>query len=189
LDQGIGYIAIHTFADTDVVAAFEKALVEFRECRGLILDVRGNGGGDTAVARPLMGRFIDGSRDYAMMRRREGARLGELWMESVQPRGPFTYTRPVVVLVDHWSGSMAEGFPMGMRGIGRASIVGTAMMGLGAAVFSLRLDRTGVQAQYSGEPVYDVRGNPRWRMQPDVAVPEGEDILAAGIKALKGKFR
>lgn len=189
LDDGIGYIAIHTFADTAVVAAFEKSLAELRECRGLLLDVRGNGGGDTAVARPLMGRFIDRPRDYAMMRRREAARLGEPWMESVQPRGPFTYTRPVVVLVDHWSGSMAEGFAMGMRGMGRASIVGTAMMGLGAAVFSIRLDRTGVQAQYSGEPVYDGRGNPRWLMQPDVAVPEGADILAAGIKALKAQFR
>lgn len=189
LDDGIGYIAIHTFADDDVVAAFEKALAELRECRGLVLDVRGNGGGDTAVARPLMGRFIDTPRNYAMMRRREGAALGEPWMEAVQPRGPFTFQRPVVVLVDHWSGSMAEGFPMGMRGIGRASIVGTPMMGLGAAVFSLRLDRTGVQAQYSGEPVYDVRGNPRWRLKPDVAVPEGADILAAGTKALKAQFR
>jgi carboxyl-terminal processing protease len=63
------------------------------------------------------------------------------------------------------------------------------MMGLGAAVFSVRLDRTGVQAQYSAEPVYDVRGNPRWRLLPDVAVAEGADILAAGIKALKAQFR
>ena len=51
---------------------------------------------------------------------------------------------------------MAEGFPMGMKGIGRAVTVGTETMGLGAAVFPLRLDRTGITINYSAEPVYDV---------------------------------
>ena len=189
LDGGLGYIAIHTFGDTAVVEAFETALAELRECRGLIIDVRGNGGGDTAVARPIMGRFITEPKPYAMMRRRDAARLGGSWTESVDPRGPFTYANPVAVLVDHWSGSMAEGFPMGMRGIGRATIVGTPMMGLGAAVFALRLDRTGIQAQYSGEPVYDVTGKARWTLRPDVEVPDGADILAAGIASLQAKIR
>lgn len=185
LDDGLGYIAIHTFAETAVVAAFESALADLRESRGLIIDVRGNGGGDTAVARPIMGRFITSTKPYAIMRRRDGKGLGAPWTETVDPRGPFTYINPVVVLADHWSGSMAEGFPMGMRGIGRARIVGTPMMGLGAAVFSIRLDRTGVQAQYSGEPVYDVQGHERWTLRPDVAVPDGQDILAKGIEALE----
>ncbi|RYG07387.1 MAG: peptidase S41, partial [Caulobacteraceae bacterium] len=97
---------------------------------------------------------------------------------------PFTYTPPVVVLTNHWSGSMAEGFPMGMKGLGRATVVGTPMMGLGAAVFTFRLDRKGIQGQYSAEPVYDVKDQPRWLMQPDVAVPDGEDVLAAGRRVL-----
>lgn len=189
LDDNLGYIAIHTFGDMGVVDAFETALAELRETRGLIIDVRRNGGGDTAVARPIMGRFITAPAAYATMRRREATGLGAPWTESVEPRGPFAYRAPVVVLVDHWSGSMAEGFPMGMRGIGRASIVGTPMMGLGAAVFSIRLDRTGVQAQYSGEPVYDVHGNARWTLRPDVDVPEGQDILEAGVRALESRLR
>jgi carboxyl-terminal processing protease len=185
----IGYIAIHTFADTTVVDAFEAALANLRESRALLIDVRGNGGGDTAVARPIMGRFISERKPYATMRRRVAAGLGTPWTESVDPRGPFTYAHPVAVLVDHWSGSMAEGFPMGMRGIGRAAIVGTPMMGLGAAVFSIRLDRTGIPGQYSAEPVYDVRGNSRWTLRPDVVVEDGTDILAAGIATLRAKLR
>jgi carboxyl-terminal processing protease len=55
------------------------------------------------------------------------------------------------------------------------------MMGLGAAVFRVRLDRTGVEAQYSAEPVYDVNDAPRWRIQPDILVGDGADILAAGL--------
>jgi carboxyl-terminal processing protease len=134
-----------------------------------------------------MGRFITERKPYARMRRRsgKGIALTDAWTEYVDPRGPFTYMRPVVVLANHWSGSMAEGFPMGMRGIGRARIVGTQMMGLGAAVFPLRLDRTGVEINYSAEPVYDVLDRPRWHMRPDVDVPDGQDILAAGLAELK----
>jgi carboxyl-terminal processing protease len=94
----------------------------------------------------------------------------------------------VVVLTDRWSASMAEGFPMGLHGMGRARVVGTPMMQLGAAVFDCRLDRTGTDIQYSGEPVYDAMDRPRWLMRPDVEVtpsPAGDDnVLAAGVKEL-----
>jgi carboxyl-terminal processing protease len=79
---------------------------------------------------------------------------------------------------------MAEGFPMGMRGIGRGLIVGTPMMRVGAAVFPLRLDRTGLELQYSAEPVYDVQDRPRWLLEPDIPVEGGADILAAAVKQL-----
>lgn len=84
---------------------------------------------------------------------------------------------------------MAEGFPMGMRGIGRATIVGTPMMRLGAGVFPLRLDRTGLDLQYSAEPVYDVDDRARSLLEPDVPVSAGEDIVAAGIAALDARRR
>jgi carboxyl-terminal processing protease len=184
-DGGIGWIAIRSFGDGTAVAAFDAALADLRDAPALILDVRGNGGGDTAVARPIMGRFITARAPYARMRRRAGRGLSAPWTEFVEPRGPFTYERPVVVLCDRWSGSMAEGFPMGMRGLGRARIVGTPMMGLGAAVFPLRLDRTGYEIQYSAEPVYDVADRPRWTMTPDVRVADGDDTLAAGIRTAR----
>lgn len=184
LDGGLGLIRIASFGDMATVAAFDDALAALRDTRGLILDVRHNGGGDTAVARPIMGRFTAVARPYARMRRRNGRALSPFWTEVVEPRGPFTYVRPVVVLCDRWSASMAEGFPMGMRAVCAARIVGQPMMGLGAAVFQVRLDRTGIEAQYSAEPVYDIGGQPRWTFRPDVTVPDGGDILAAGLKAL-----
>lgn len=181
LEGGIGHIAIRSFGPSAVVEAFDAELAKLADAPALILDVRGNGGGDTAVARPIMGRFITETKPYARMRRRQGKGLSKAWTETVDPRGPFTYHRPVVVLVDHWSGSMAEGFPMGMRGLERARVVGTEMMKLGAAVFTIRLDRTGIEAQYSAEPVYDVSDQPRWHMRPDVEVPDGAGLLAAAL--------
>jgi carboxyl-terminal processing protease len=187
LDGGFGYIAITTFGDNDAPEAFDAALAELKDAPGLVIDTRFNGGGDTAIARPIMGRFIKERRPYARMRRRSGKGIGltDPWTEYVDPKGPFTYEKPVVVLQNHWSASMAEGFPMGMKGIGRAVTVGTETMGLGAAVFPLRLDRTGITINYSAEPVYDVKDRPRWKLKPDVPVPPSGDILAAGLAELK----
>ena len=185
LPGSIGYIVIRSFSDAATADAFDIALASLRDAAGLIIDVRENGGGDTAVARPIMGRFIRERTAYAIMRRRAGAGMSAPWTEYVDPKGPFTYSKPVVVLTSHWSASMAEGFPMGMRDIGRATVVGTKMMGLGAAVFPIRLDRTGIQAQYSGEPVYDTKDRPRWHFVPDVEVADGSDILVAGIAEVK----
>lgn len=188
LEGGAGYIAIRSFSDDKIVASFNTALAALRSAPGLIIDVRENGGGDTAIARPIMGRFIDRPAPYAIMRRREGSGLSSPWTEMVQPAGPFTDRGEVVVLMNHWSGSMAEGFPMGMRDIGRATLVGTKMMGLGAAVFPIRLDRTGIQAQYSGEPVYDTHGKPRWHLSPDIQVPDGTNILDVGTRVLRERL-
>lgn len=187
LEGGLGLIVIRSFADGAVATSFDKALAELRDAPGLIIDVRYNGGGDTAVARPIMGRFIKETKPYALMRRRQGHGLSEPWTEMVDPQGPFTYERPVVVLTSHWSASMAEGFPMGMRGIGRATLVGTPMMGLGAGVFAFRLDRTGIEGQYSGEPIYDIHGRSRSLLQPDRQVRDGDDILSAGIAELSAQ--
>lgn len=186
--DGVGRIAIRSFGAMETIDAFDAALAELQDAPGLILDVRGNGGGDTAVARPIMGRFISERAPYATMRRREGAGLSEPWIEYVEPRGPFTYGGPVVVLTDAWSASMAEGFPMGMRALlgaaGRCRIVGRPMMGLGAAVFPLRLDRTGIELQYSAEPVYTPDGQPRWTLRPDVETAPDRDILQVGLGEL-----
>ena len=54
-----------------------------------------------------------------------------------------------------------------------------------AKVAQATLDRTGLSINYSAEPVYDVKGTPRWKLKPDVPTPPGADILAAGIKELK----
>ena len=170
----VGYIRISSFGDAAAVGFVDEALDDLGDTRALILDVRSNAGGDTAVARPIMGRFIEQRTQYAWMVRREGVGLGERWSEFVEPRGQ-TYTAPVIVVVDRFSVSMAEGFAMGLHGMGRARIVGTRMAGLGAAIGRVELPHLGVSAQISTEPVYHVDGTPRWELEPDMVV----ELLAA----------
>lgn len=183
LEQNIGYIAIRTFAnDANIVEQFDNALEELKDANGLIIDVRYNGGGDTAIARPIMGRFIKEKKPYAQMAKRKGTGIGEKWTEYVEPRGPFTFEKPVVTLCNHWSASMAEGFPMGMFAICGAKVLGTIMMGLGAAVYSSKAG--GMDFQYSAEPVYNIHGRPRSYFMPDIMLDDNDDYIMAAQKIL-----
>lgn len=189
LEHGIGYIRISTFADPAVVDAFDSALEALRKSRALVLDVRNNHGGDTAVSRPIMGRFIHDRKQYAWMSRREGAKLGTRWPEYVERRGPWTYDGPVVVVVNHFSESVAEGIAMGLDGMGRATVVGTPMADLGAATARTTLPHSNIGVQISAEPVFHVNGAPRDAFVPRVPVDltnaTGDDpILAAAVAHL-----
>lgn len=62
----IGYIRLHnSLGDTNLIAAFDRALDSLKSTKGLILDMRDTpSGGNTTVARAIMGRFIDQTMSY-----------------------------------------------------------------------------------------------------------------------------
>ena len=79
---------------------------------------------------------------------------------------------------------MAEGFAMGLDGMGRATVVGTRMGGLGAGIARTTLPNSGFGVQVSAEPVYHVSGRPRSSFRPRVRVvpsagPTDPDLDAA----------
>ncbi len=193
LPGNIGYMHFTLFDDRQRVDEFDAALDALRDTRGLILDVRYNWGGNTGVAEPIMGRFISRKEQYAWMAKRDGAGLSERWPNTVRARGPWTYTQPLVVLVNHWSESMAEGVAMGLDGMRRARVVGTRMAGMGAGVEHRELPNSGIVLQISAEPIYHVNGVPRSDFRAPVAVqldtPEAlrakDPILDAGIAELQ----
>jgi carboxyl-terminal processing protease len=186
--NGVPYIAIRSFADERVVDEFDRALAVVRDAPALIIDVRNDNGGDTAVMLPIAGRFLAARRLYAWMARRAGPHLGSRWPEYIDPHGPWRYGGKVIILVDRWSESVAEGFAMALHDARDATVVGTPMAGLGAAVIKKHLPQNDVDAQISAEPVYDATGNPRSDFKPDVlvdlATASGADpILTAGLAA------
>ena len=124
LDDDIGYIRFNGFFHpTYVMKTYNEAMVRFMNANGLIIDLRGNGGGMGIMALGMLGWLIP-----------EEAQLGTMYMRDnelkfvVQPR-PKTYAGPIVVLVDELSGSAAEFFAGGIQEWGRACIVGTPTCG------------------------------------------------------------
>jgi carboxyl-terminal processing protease len=125
VDGDVGYIAFNHFLDAPVVMpAFNEAVRSFRNAPGIIIDLRGNGGGMSAMARGMAGWFV----------REKDRHLGTLHLRDLAlkmafaPR-PRAYAGCVAILVDGLTVSAAEFFAGGLQDLGRARLFGTQTAG------------------------------------------------------------
>lgn len=189
LPRTVGYIVITDLGSPDTVKEFDAALDKVRASRGLILDVRDiPRGGSTDVAEPIMSRLIDRRMGYQQV----VPLAGLAYVKEVSPRGEWRYGGPVVVLVNRWTASMAEGIAIGLDEMKRATVVGTRMAGLNGGIFALELPNTKIGVAYPGERLNHVNGTPREDFVPSVLVePKRREtgrfhdaILEAGYREL-----
>jgi carboxyl-terminal processing protease len=180
LERNIGYLAFNMFLDpARLMPAFEEAIKSFRECDGIVIDVRGNPGGIGIMAMGLAGWFID----------QQGRQLGTMLTRQtplkfvVNPRFP-TFRRPLAILVDGASASTSEIFAGGMQDLKRARIFGTRTAGAALPSFIERLPNgDGFQcatANYisdGGKPLEGIG------VTPDVESPHTRALLLAGKDA------
>jgi carboxyl-terminal processing protease len=109
-----------------IAVPFDKAVDEFRQADGIIIDLRGNLGGLGGMVMGLSGHFLKERLSLGTMK----TRGNELNFFSnprwTTPAGQRTepYSGPVAILVDGISLSAAEIFAGGMQAIGRARIFG-----------------------------------------------------------------
>lgn len=162
IQDKIGIIRINnSLGNSDLVAAFNEALDGMMDTRALILDLRNTpGGGNTGVAEPIMGRFINARAGYQVC---ENAQ--ERYTRYVMPTGQ-TYTRPVYVLAGRWTGSMGEGMTIGLDGMNRATIVGTELERLAGGMKTVNLANSNFGFRVSFEKMYHLDGRLRETFVP-----------------------
>jgi carboxyl-terminal processing protease len=176
------------------VSAFDQALLALRDAPGLLIDLRNTpSGGNTGVARGILGRFVDREMPYqkhVLPSEELETGVRRSWLELVSPRGTFVFRHPVAVLVGPWTGSMGEGLAIGFDGTGRGTVVGTPMAGLLGATVHVTLPSTGIGLNLPAERLYHVNGTPREAFRPQVLVdvtragPDEDPVLEAALRVL-----
>ncbi len=159
LDHQIGYVVINgTLTGRQLLEDFDVALEALRHTAGLILDLRKAGGGNTGVVEGIIGRLIDRERVY----QRTVPRNGAPFLSRVRPRGEWQYERPLVILVNRWTGSAGEGLTISLDALDRATVVGTKMAGLEGSVYTMRMPNTGIGFQCTRQKIFNgtLKGDP-----------------------------
>ena len=59
LENGIAYMALNTFADPGIINDFKEKLPELYKSRGIIIDLRTNGGGNSDIGYEILKYFTD----------------------------------------------------------------------------------------------------------------------------------
>ena len=119
----IGYIFIPTFFDETVPGQVRKALLEFGDLDGLIIDNRMNGGGSSSVVYPIMNLFTSGTVGHFVSRGATSA------LTLTAERVANSQDVPLVILVGEDTVSFGEIFAGALQDIGRAKIVGQKTLG------------------------------------------------------------
>lgn len=193
--EGFGYIKVAQLGG-DVVSQFDTALEAYRSAPGLILDLRGNGGGNDSLAEAMSGRLIEQKTPWAKIQLRMAPFWSPKITRSVSPRGTWQYTGPVVMLIDGGIFSSADFFAGGLARSGRVTTVGSPTGGGSGNPVWVKLPG-GAQVAISrwieyfadGTPVEGNGTHPDVEVRPTVAdVAAGRDpALQKAIEILKGK--
>ncbi|HAS46874.1 MAG TPA: peptidase [Microscillaceae bacterium] len=188
LKGNVGYIKVkNALGNYDLIPAFDQALEALFDTKSLILDLTNTpGGGNTTVARALMGRFTSKEMPYQKHEYPTNVTRGvrRSWWELVSPRKKI-YTKKLIVAVGRWTGSMGEGIAIGFDGMKRATIVGTPMAKLIGEVHSYKLPQTGIGYQIPDLKLKHIDGTPRENYQPKVLTKNHQETMQKA-KALAG---
>ena len=133
LPGGIGYISISGFMPTlgglNPARIFDKTIETLIEAdvTGIIIDVRNNGGGLDALVPKMVGHFYaePGFYEYISVYDPES---GDYTIDpektlTIEPRDPF-FGGPVMVLVDKYCISTAEGIPFAVQPLPQGYVIG-----------------------------------------------------------------
>jgi carboxyl-terminal processing protease len=123
LEGGVGYIRFTSFIPA-LNDRLQEAIASMLDAPGLILDLRGNGGGDDSVAINLANQLFDKPTQLMATRTRKGE---DLYYKARPAKRP--YTGRVVVLVDGASASASEQLTAGLQEARRAYVVGNVTKG------------------------------------------------------------
>ena len=104
---------------------------------GLVLDLRGNGGGHLTEATALSGLFIDNGPVVQL--RNSNGRISRL--DDPDPVARVAYNGPLTVLVDRFSASASEIFAAAIQDYARGVIIGQQTFGKGTVQNLYSLDQ------------------------------------------------
>jgi hypothetical protein len=158
-----------SLGDEATVAAFDHVMNGINSLSALTLDLTDTpAGGNTVVARAILGWFVTGPCSYQVHNspgemRRTG--IARQWVEQVLPRKGCYHSGPVKVKVGRWTGSMGEGIAIGFNAIG-ALVTGTKMAGLLGGIETFRLPHSGLEVRFPTEKLFGFDGTPRELFRP-----------------------
>lgn len=173
----LGIIRINnSLGDQALVGQFAQALATLADTTTLLIDLRATpSGGNTSVARGIMGHFVDHDMPYQMhVIPYETRVLGPTrrFVEYVAPYGT-RYTGKVYVAGGRWTGSMGEGLVIGFDAIS-ATTIGSELAHLLGGLSNETIDGSAAKVDLGTEQLFTVAGLPRAAYRPQLYVANVE---------------
>ena len=196
--DSIGYISLHSFTSRypEWWNELDPVLEKLQNGVALILDLRGNSGGNAFAKDQLIGRFFSERRHVVNVQTRRSARHDDFTdpVPDYVTNAGRTWEKPVILLTDRASMSASEWVTVALRELPNVTVVGDTTAG----AFSGRQDSelpNGWLFSMSCQRITDVNGvcHEGIGLAPDVTIhvknpggrPLTDTILVSAIRLLQ----
>ncbi|MEG1498939.1 MAG: S41 family peptidase [Bacteroidales bacterium] len=182
-NKEVGYIRYANFSANFGEANLNQVLSYFQSCKGLIIDIRENGGGDLTLASKLASRFTEKSVLYGYIMHKTGK--GHHDFSDPEPRwlNPSPYIRwikPVVLLTNRYVFSTGNDFACMMKELPMVTLIGDSTGGGGGMPLNSELP-CGWVFRYSAIPMLDAnKAHTEAGIAPDIKISMDTNALRLG---------
>lgn len=162
MPDSVGYIRYSSFSSPVSETGLDYILATLQKCRGIIIDVRDNGGGELTNVPALVARFTERKFTGGYICHKTGPGHSDFsrpYPVNYSPCGDghVSYHGPVAVLTNRSTFSAANDFVAVMKQLPQVKIVGARTGGGGGLPFSYELPN-GWGVRFSASPITDAQG-------------------------------
>ena len=185
LDDNIGYLVVESFESSTTSGRLNVIFNNMALCNGLIIDIRGNGGGSLEASEFLASHFTEqtvtvgyscyktgpGHNDFSKLYKNELSSAKE----------DLRWIKPVVLLVNRGCYSSANDFAYTMKALENVTLLGDTTGGGGGLPMSSELPN-GWVVRFSSAPTFDADMNHvEFGIAPDIRLDMSDKDIRAGI--------
>lgn len=161
LDDGLAYVRVPSFSSSIGAGNLSDMLASLLLCRGMILDLRGNGGGNLTDAEELAARFTNEELQVGFMRHKTGKGHNDfsaMEPQTLKPSKALRWQKPCVVLTNRSVYSAANECVKYLKCCPNVKVIGDRTGGGAGLPLSSHLPN-GWTVRFSACPMYDVDGH------------------------------
>ncbi len=159
--DSVGYVVYESFSSAVSHSGINEVFYHFIDCKGIILDIRGNGGGNLDYCDILSSHFFEKKTHVGYMSHKTGKGWDDFSSpepEYITPPAYILWLRPVVVLTNRSCYSAANTFVRNMKRAPYVIVAGDRTGGGGGMPFNAELP-CGWGVRFSACPEYDAHGD------------------------------
>ena len=187
LDDNIGYIVYESFSSGIGEGNIDDALYYLSTCNGLIVDVRGNSGGELTNAERLASHFTNERTLVGYMCHKTGKGHSDFSTpepEYIEPSKGVRWQKHCVVLTNRQCYSATNDFVCSMKEFPLVTIMGDQTGGGSGMPFSSQLPN-GWIVRFSACPMYDARmQQTEFGIKPDIECALDSALQQKGIDSM-----
>jgi hypothetical protein len=185
--RDVGYLRYGSFMDEITAVNVREAIGQLGDTKGLIIDVRDNGGGSVGYATTFASCFFSEKTVVGYMQYKEGpghSEFSKLYPQYVEPEEAAVFSGKIVVLTNRLAYSATNDFVSMMKCLPNVTLMGDVTGGGGGVPLSAEL-YNGWQLRISRNPLFDAnRQHIEFGIPPDIRVDMDKDDEYNGIDSI-----